>query len=147
MRGYPIWQVIFVVLMFAAAGVPILRLTAPGLLPAVVAAPVPTGADAAETTLEVSASFAPAPADFAVRYLGNAVVLSGQGPTADFTGQWKINVPPEGVDLTLQAHWPAGTPGHVAAHVAVRFPDGRATEKTFWGDAGQPMVEVVTVTP
>lgn len=147
MRGYPIWQVLCVVFMFAAAGLPVWRLTAPAPLPADVAAPIPTGPITAETTLDVQVSFAPAPADFALRSLGETVVLSGKGPADDFTGKWTVKLPADGADLTLQAHWPEASPGHVAAHVTLRFPDGRETAETFWRDAGQTLVETLTVKP
>lgn len=144
MRGTPIWQLVCVVLMFAAAGVPVLRLTAPA---AVIADPMPVNPAAAATTLEVQLGFAPAPADFALRTPGEKTVLTGQGPAADFTGQWTVTLPSEGADLTLQAHWPEATSGHVAAHLTVRFPDGRETAGTFWRDAAPSMVETLTVKP
>ena len=147
MRGAPIWQVIAVLLMFAAAGVPVRRLTAPMGMRSAASASVQGGTAPAATALEIRVSFAPAPTDFALRYLGETTVLSGEGPAADFTGHWTVTLPAEGVDLTLQARWPEATPGHVAAHVTLRFPDGRETTRTFWGEAGRPMVEVVTVTP
>ena len=148
MRGTPIWQLVCVVLMFAAAGVPVLRLTAPASASAAIATPMPTApAIVGTATLAVQVGFAPAPADFALRTPGEKTVLSGQGPTADFTGQWTVALPPEGTDLTLQAHWPEATGGHVAAHVTVRFPDGHEITGTFWRDAAPSMVETLTVKP
>ena len=132
------------------------RLTRPAAAPVVPAptpaAPTPGG----ETALEVRVSFAPAPEEFRLSYLGNAV-LAGRGPRAEFTGTWRVALPPEGADLALEARFSAPSPAPAAAtpgsarpaavRVRCRFPDGHVTERTVWADAERPLVELVTVTP
>ena len=147
MRGTPIWQLVCVVFMFAAAGVPVLRLTAPAALPITIATPISPNPVARGTPVDIQVSFSQAPSDFALRYLGAVTVLSGHAPTEDFAGTWIVQLPPEGADLTLQAHWPEGTTGHIAAHVTVRLPAGLETTQTFWRDAASSMVETLTIKP
>ena len=153
MRGYPLLQLLLVGCLFAAAGLPVWWLTRsapdhalPVHAPTVVGSPTPAG----ETELEVRVSFAPAPADFRLTYLGR-VVLEGRGPQADFQGKTSLVLPKDGVDFALEAHWPAVTPDAAttpaAARVTFRFPDGHQTERSIWSDAGGSMVELVTVTP
>ena len=148
MRGYPLLQLFLVIGLFAAAGFPVWRVTRPPAVPAAVATPTPPAATA-ETPLDVHVTFAPAPADFRLSYLGK-VVLEGRGPQAEFQGTVRATVPPEGVDLALEAHFPATAPGAAgpaAARVRCQFPDGHATEKTLWSNGGEPLVDLVTVTP
>ncbi len=146
MRGYPLLQLFLVGCLFAAAGFPVWKVTHPA---AAAAAPVPVAATAeappAETALELHASFAPAPADFRLSYLGR-VVLEGRGPQAEFQGQATVTLPKDGGDFALEAHW-TGTTTPAAARVAFRFPDGHAVERSVWSDAGGSMVELLTVAP
>ena len=148
-------QVILIAVVFALAGWPVWRLTrtdaadadaGPGA-----ATPAADVATAKTAPLDVEAVFAPAPADFRVECLGQTV-LEGRGPLARFTTRWTAAVPAEGVDLVVQAHWPAvvsgderpaGASSPAAARVTVRFSDGRQVEKSFW--AGSSLTEVFTV--
>ena len=145
MRGYPLLQLFLVVGLFAAAGFPVWRVTRPAAVPETAAATPTPPAATAETLLDVHVTFAPAPADFRLSYLGKAV-LEGRGPQAEFQGMVRATVPPEGADLALEAHFPTTTTP-AAVRVRCQFPDGHATEKTLWADAGQPLVDLVTVTP
>ncbi len=157
MRGYPLLQLLLVGCLFAAAGLPVWRLTrsAPDDAPpaqGTVAdvSPTPTPVQAGETALEVRVSFAPAPTDSRLSYLGR-VVLEGRGPQADFTGKTSVTLSKEGADFALEAHWPAASPDAAttpaAARVIFRFPDDHTVERTVWSDTGGSMVELVTVTP
>lgn len=148
MRGYPIWQVICVVLMFAAAGAPVWGLTRPGrqLAPEAAEA-VPAPSVSATQKLGVEINFVPAPADFKLSYLGSQTVLAGQGPMADFNGEWNAKLPADAADLILQVTWPAGARAHVAARVTVRSPGGQQVAATFFGDASERMVEPLTAGP
>ena len=148
--------------MFAAfllAGVPVYRLTRPAAAAAV--ANTGTAVDTPTDNTEVKAAplqlevvFAPAPTDFQLKNLGRTV-FAGQGPQARFTGSWMTAVPPEGVDLVVQAHWSAPTAGSgsavapaaspAAARVTVRFPDGRTATKSFWAGADGTLDDVFTV--
>ena len=145
MRGHPLLQLLLICCLFAAAGFPVWRLTRPASAAAPTPPPAATAAPAGETPLGVRVTFAPAPTDFRLSYLGKAV-LEGRGPQAEFQGTWRAALPPEGADLAVEARFPAGA-GPAAVRVQCRFPDGHATERTVWADAGQPLVELVTVTP
>lgn len=145
MRGHPLLQLILVACLFAAAGFPVWRLTRAAAVPALTS-PTASSTPAAETPLDVHVTFAPAPEDFRLSYLGKAV-LEGRGPQTDFQGTWRAALPPEGADLALEARFPAAATGPAAVRVQCRFPDGHSTERTVWADAGQPLVELVTVTP
>lgn len=158
MRGRPFVQLLFVVLVFTALGLPVWRLTRPITVVAGTTSPDPRAAATtatatpAETALEITATFAPAPAEFRFQHLGRDV-LSGHGPATEFTGTYRTMVPAEGIDLTFQARWPAGAEaaeGPAAARVRVRYADGGRpdVEKTFWAsrDAGNDgLVEIITV--
>ena len=150
-RGFPLLQSILIVLAVVLAGVPVYRLTRPAVADAAsapVAVPTP-GVTAQAAPLDVEAVFAPAPADFQVKNL-DQTVLAGHGPKARFTARWAGNIPPDGVDLVVQAHWPAsanpdaGT-GPAAARLTVHFPDGRTVEKSFWADANGTLTDVFTL--
>ena len=146
------------VAVFLLAGLPIYRLTLPA---AADAAPSPgtaetaaDGAGAKPAPLDVAAVFAPAPADFQIRNL-DRTVLAGRGPQARFATRWSAAVPPEGVDLVVEAHWsaaaggdaPAAVPGAnpAAVRVTVRFADGRQVEKSFWAADSGALSDVFTV--
>lgn len=162
MRGFPLLQTILVVLAVLLAGVPVYRLTRPAVAdaalpsmatPSVEATPI---AATQAAPLGVGAVFAPAPTDFQVKNLGQTV-LAGRGPQAQFTAKWATVVPPEGVDLVIQARWPAaaadggvnpGTSPAVeprAMRVMIRFPDGVLFERTFWANVHGELNEVCTV--
>ena len=151
MRGFPLIQVLAMAVLFALAGLPVWKLTRP---PVAQEAPAKTS-DAAATpgrqTFTVDLHFTPAPADFQLTYLG-LPLLAGHGPAEDFSVPWIVQLPAEGADLALQVKWnavpsAAGDGGHAAARLTVRFPDGRQTDQTLWGETASPMVEVVTVKP
>ena len=163
MRGSPFFLAVCMVAAFLLAGVPVYRLTRPAAV-ADAAAPATGGTTPPEsdrpgvkpTPLEVEAVFAPAPADFQIKNLGQTV-LEGHGPQGRFTAHWAASVPPEGVDLVFQAYWltlasggnaangtsPVANPA--AARLIVRFADGRQVEKSFWAGADGTLTEVFTV--
>ena len=155
MRGFPFLQSILMVLAVVLAGLPVFRLTRPAAAatgPASVAVPsaaVDPGTPKRAAPLDVDAEFAPAPADFQIKNL-DQTILAGRGPQARFTARWAGNVPPDGADLVVQAHWPASTGadagrGPAAAKLTVRFPDGRKVEKSFWADANGVLTDVFTL--
>lgn len=149
MRGQPSVQLLFVLLAFAALGMPVWRLTrSAGAAPPGIASGSPTvvlnQGVSGEETLAVAAVFTPAPEEFHLQSLGRDV-LAGRGPQGEFSGAWRTPLPLEGLDLALQARWPS-TEAPTAVRVTVRFPDDRApVEKTFWTPRGGTLVELVTV--
>ena len=135
------------VVAFVLAGVPVYRLTRPAAAQATVTAATPA-ATPASAPLDVEAVFAPPPTDFEIKNLGQTV-LAGRGPQARFQTRWTTTVPPEGVDLVVEAHWPAPAPDapptNAAARISVRFPDGRTVDKSVWANPDGTLKEVVTV--
>ena len=108
MRGFPLLQTILVVLAVILAGGPVYRLTRPAVeaeVPASLATPSITatpGTAIGAEPLDVEAVFAPAPTDFQIKNL-DQTVLAGRGPKARFASRWAGSVPPDGVDLVVQA--------------------------------------------
>ena len=146
------------VVVFALAGVPVWRLTrpvaaAPAVLPDV-ATPSPSPAGTAPLTLTVDAIFSPAPADFLIKNL-DQVVLDGHSPLTRFENRWITTLPPEGLDLVVQAHWtngknqdaasPESSPVPSAAKITVHFPDGHQVEKSFWANTNGSLEEIFTL--
>lgn len=129
------------ILVFAAAGAPIWRLTRPSAPTSIEA--TPEVAPAKAMPLEVEADFAPAPDHFEIKNLDQPV-LAGSGPQARFTGRWAAAVPKEGVDLVFQAHW-ASESGPKAARIVVQYPDGHQAEKSFWAGANGSLADVFTL--
>lgn len=152
MRGFPLLQSILVVLAVLVAGVPVYRLTRPARAQAAAVSTVaaqPTVHVSGVTPVDVEAVFAPAPADFQIKTL-DQTVLAGIGPKTRFTARWAGSVPPEGVDFVVQAHWPEGTGADAglvsaAARIAIRLPDGRTVEKSFWAEADGTLTDVLTL--
>ena len=148
------------VAVFLLAGLPIYRLTRPAAAAAAAgpgpAAPAGDRPGVKAVPVDVAAVFAPAPADFEIKNL-DRTVLAGRGPQARFATRWNANVPPEGVDLVIQAHWPVssagGAPAAAAApganpaavRVTVRCAAGRPVERSFWAAADGALSEVFTV--
>ncbi len=148
-RGSPFLQAMVIVAVFLLAGVPVFRLTRPAAAAVPVAGTVSStdkSADAKPVPLDVEATFAPAPTDFQLKYLDQAV-CEGHGPQARFSARWTAAIPPEGADLVIQARWPAAASGAspAAARVTVRFPDGRQVEKSFWAAADGSLADVFAV--
>lgn len=158
MRGTPYFQAILMVAVFLLAGWPVYRLTrpaAPAAADTSMVAEITAGhPEAKPAPLELEVVFAPAPADFQLKNL-DRTVLAGRGPQARFTTRWTTAVPPEGLDLVIQARWSALTTGSgdatapaanpAAARVTVRLPDGRKVEKSFWSGGNGTLDDVFTV--
>ena len=154
MRGFPLLQLLLVAAVFLAAGLPVWSLTRPAVdvataAPAASSTPdaAPASSAAAQKTLTIEATFAPAPADFQIQ-CQDQTVLEGHGPGRQFSTQWKTLLPKEGVDFVIRAHWPAeadGTAGTAAARVVVHSPDGSQVEKSFWTAPGAALAEIITV--
>ncbi len=143
MRGSPLLQLVLTLLAFAAAGLPVWRLTRPATAAAAAMSTADESAPAKSVALNIAVTFAPAPADFAVRSLGQTLLA---GHEAQAAGAWIATIPKEGADLVLEAHW-KDAPGPAAAQLTVQFPDGRQAQKTFWAPKGDAVADVLTVAP
>ena len=141
------------VVAFVLAGVPVFRLTRPATTHAAVdqttaSVPATPAATPTPAPLDVEAIFAPPPTDFQVTNLGQTI-LAGRGPQARFQARWTTTVPPEGVDLVIEAHWPTpppdAPPTNAAARISVRFADGRQVDQSVWANADGTLKQVFTV--
>ncbi len=136
MEGRPWLRILLVLLGFLFLGVPVWTMTREK--PRVVMttkAPVQAGA------LRVSLTFAEAPTDFELKYLGNTL-CAGKAPQKEFTCDWTVGLPKEGADLLLTINWPEGG-GPTAVRVMVKNGDDTLADQTIWG-AGN-VVETITV--
>ena len=138
---------------FLLAGWPVYRLTRPAeATPAAsesMAEATAGDATAKPASLEIEVVCASAPTDFQIKCLDQAVLM-GRTPQAHFSKRWAVVIPPEGVDLVIEARWPTSTDAAsganpAAARITVRAADGQPIEKSFWAGANGTMNEVFTV--
>ena len=143
MRGLPWLRLVSIVAVFAVLGWPVWRLTRP--LPSSRPGVPPTAEAGTPATilLALELSFAgPPPASFQIKQ-ATRVILQGDGSgVSEFRTEWNTPLPKEGLDLTLQASWPAAGPA-AAVRLNVGLPDGRQIQKLFW--PGESLVEIITV--
>jgi hypothetical protein len=139
MRGNPWIRIILVAFGVVLMGLPVWRLTH------AVAPPEPTVRQEASAakTLTVTVTFAHAPESFDLTNLGKSI-LSGAGPTAEFTSPWQISLPKEGTDLLLKVKWPANAP-RTAVEIRVESSGDVLADQTFWGTG--TLTELLTVLP
>ena len=88
---------------------------------------------ATKAPVHIALTFAHAPADFQVMYLGKVIWPGWEGKQPGETAQkdFSMEFPKEGIDLEIKAEWPPGTPA-TAVRVAVTHGYG-TTEQTAWG--------------
>ena len=136
MEGRPWLRILFVLAGFLLLGIPVWTMTREK--PKIVIAqkaPVIAGA------LRVSLTFAEAPTDFELKYLG-ATLCTGKGPQKEFTCDWTVGLPPEGADLLLTVNWPESA-APTAVRVQVQKADQTLADQTIWGTGN--VVETITV--
>ena len=146
MRGLPWLRLVLVVAVFIFMGWPVWRLTHPrtGTPPPAAAQADPAASTSQMVDLTLQASFAgPPPATFQIKQATQTILQEGDGKKADFTARWSTALPKEGVDLTLQASWPADT-AQSAVRVSVSLPGGQTIEKFYW--ARESLVEIFIIT-
>jgi len=137
MEGRPWLRILLIVVGFSLAGWPVWSVTRH----AAVAPPASPGAVGPAHPLRVQVTFAAAPASFELDYLG-APLLAGHAPEREFSANWKVAVPKEGVELFVSAGWPAGTTA-TAVRVTVTRDGNPLAEQTFWAD--DRLAETLTV--
>lgn len=136
MEGRPWLRILLVLIGFSLLGIPVWSLTR-GKPEIKVAEKAPATAGA----FRVSLTFAEAPADFTVSYLGKPL-FSGHGPEREFSGDWQVGIPKEGADLLLTANWTDGAP-QTAVRVVVTQGNDTFADQTVWGQGN--IVDTVTV--
>ncbi len=141
MRGNPWLRIVLVGIGIVLMGLPVYRLTV--AMP-VAAAPESTQPVSETKTFSVVVDLAHAPDSLAVSFVDQPI-LTGSGPTTEFTAPWTVALPKEGGDLLLHVKWPAGTP-RTAAEVKVLDENNLVlADQTFWGTGS--LTETVTVLP
>ena len=138
MEGRPWVRIALLLIGFSLLGVPVWSMTRekrlrPALSNVVIAAPA--------QQLRVIITFAEPPLSFSLKYR-DEVLCEGAAPDREFSYNWEIAVPPEGVDLLLKAGWPPSAP-KTAARVEIFRDDTRLVDQTFWTQ--NSLVESVTV--
>lgn len=138
MEGRPWVRIALVLIGFSLLGIPIWSMTREKKLsPAFATVGIATPAQQVRVIL----SFAEPPLSFSLKYL-NEVLREGSAPDREFSCDWKIVVPPEGVELLLKAAWPPSAP-KTAARVEIFRDDTMLVDQTFWTE--NSLVESVTV--
>ena len=137
MEGRPWLRILLVLIGFSLLGFPVWSTTRPGD----VAIPTKEKVAATERPLHVEVSFAEPPASFVLEYLGS-ILCKGAAPQRDFSCDWKVAVPKEGVDLFVSARWPEGSP-KTAVRVQVFRYENLLSDETFWTEGS--LAETVTV--
>ncbi len=138
MEGRPWVRVALLLIGFSLLGIPVWsmtreRKTSSMNAPSVVAAPA--------QQLHVTVSFAEPPSSFRLKY-HDEILCEGSASDREFSCDWDIVVPPEGVDLLLKAEWPSQSP-KTAVRVEITRDDSVLVDQTFW--AHTRLVQSVTV--
>ena len=92
---------------------------------------MPAAAATAETRVHLQIVSTSAPFTFSVSHLGK-VVWQGESPTSPVEKDVSLPIPKEGIDLALDAKWPAG--GTAAVKLSVTRGDEEPSAQTLWGD-------------
>ena len=137
MEGRPWLRILLVVAGFSLAGWPVWGVTRHVSL----APPARPAAAVSAQPLRVRVTFASPPDSFDLDYLG-APLLAGHAPEREFSADWKVAIPKEGVELFLGAAWPPGTTA-TAVRVTVTREGNPLAEQTFWAD--DRLAETLTV--
>ena len=128
MEGRPWLRILLIVLGFSLVGWPVWSVTQY----ASVTQPVKPAAVSPTKPLRVQVTCASPPASFELDYLGKPL-LSGHAPEREFSADWKVAIPKEGVELFVGAKWPSGTPT-TAVRVRVTRDGNPLAEQTFWAE-------------
>ena len=137
MEGRPLLRILLIVLGFSLVGWPIWSVTHGASVPS----PAKPASAARAEPLRVQVTFASPPASFELDYLGKTL-LSGHAPDREFSGDWKVAIPKEGVELFVAAKLPPGTPA-TAVRLSLTRDGTPLAEQTFWADGS--LAETMTV--
>ena len=137
MEGRPWLRVLLIVVGFTLVGWPVWSITRHASVPS----PAKPASEAPAEPLRVQVTFATPPASFELDYLGKPL-LSGHAPDREFSVDWKVAIPKEGVELFVGAEWPQGTPA-TAVRLTLTRNGNPLAEQTFWADGS--LAETMTV--
>jgi hypothetical protein len=131
MRGSPLLRALLAFLTILALGYPLRRVTGAADDGNSAAKPAAAPTDSqplAAITLQLT--FTTAPASFVVRHLGHDVWNGGGAKSESQT--LRLPYPPQGIELHLDAAFPADAPLS-AARLVLTDPAGDRHEKSCWG--------------
>jgi hypothetical protein len=129
MRGSPLLQLLGLVIALVLLAFPLRYLTSAQRTEA-----PPVNSQAAISNVkpvELKLVSSAVPFTFEIRFLGKPL-WTGAAQRATETKTVQIPFPPEGVDLTIEAHWTS--PGMDALQVTVTPGDQPPLSQTLWGD-------------
>lgn len=126
MRGIPLIRLAIVIALFLLALIPLGKLTAEKVLPALAAPVASEIAKTVPTQIDVTGS--PAATQFTILHLGK-IVWQGTGDNASTT----LALPEKPFDLQVQASWANNETRENALRVRVSRDDLPLADATFWG--------------
>ncbi len=140
MRGWPPLEAVLVIAAFVLALIPLWSFTGNGSAPAEIDVPVPETID--ETLVFLTAKFVHPPTRFQVIHLGEPIwTVTEPDGRSEFHGEANLTIPPEGIDLIIEAEW-AETASGTAVGLSLEPETLAKREATVWGP--MPMNEVAT---
>jgi hypothetical protein len=129
MRGSPLLQVLGLLIALVLLAFPLRYLTS---APRTETPPVSSDAATSNVkAVELKLVSSAVPFTFEIRFLGKPL-WTGTAQRATETKTVQIPFPPEGVDLTVEAHWTS--PGMDALQITVTPGDQPPLAQTLWGD-------------
>jgi hypothetical protein len=129
MRGSPLLQLLGLVIALVLLAFPLRYLTS---APRTETPPVNSEAAISNVKpVELKLLSSAVPFIFEIRFLGKPL-WTGTAQRATETKTVQIPFPPEGVDLTIEAHWTS--PGIDALQITVSPGDQPPLSQTLWGD-------------
>jgi len=128
MKGSPLLQVAGLVLALVLLAFPLRHLTS-GLRKE--ASPITAVAASELKSVELKLLSSAVPYSFEIQFLGKPLWAGTSQQTIE-TKTVQIPFPPEGVDLTVDAHWT--NPGMAAVQLTVTASDQAPLSQTMWGE-------------
>jgi hypothetical protein len=129
MRGSPLLQLLGLVCALVLLALPLRYLTSAPRVET-----PPANSDTANSNIkpvELKLLSSAVPFTFEIQFLGKPL-WTGTAQQATETKTVQIPFPPEGVDLTISAHW--ANPGTAALQLTVTPADQPSFSQTLWGD-------------
>ena len=133
MRGTPPVQLAFLLLGFFLLAVPLVQLTHGRTEPVAAARPVATGEG---RQVFIRARYAHQPVKLLVKHGADDLLPQPDLAVSPVEGRAKIEIPQAGLELSVQAEWPAGTPD-TALTIEVDPDALESRSQTLWSQDGR----------
>lgn len=131
MRGSPLLRALIAFLILLGLGFPLHRLLQASAVTAPVATEAPREKAAAAAKVQLQVNFTTAPTEFRLLSLGKLVWKEAK-PAEQIEHELTLAFPKEGIELQVEADWPAGVRG--AAQVRLTDPEGLEHVKYLFGE-------------